>query len=86
MPTIKYYKLVTGEEVIGELVSTNSTVVVLKNVAWVDLKVSENEFNPHNVLTKHMFKEIELYTNNIVYGSKVEEPILLNIYNKIYNP
>ena len=85
MPTIKFYKLVTGEVVIGELVFANSTVVVLKNVAWVDIEDSENDSDPHNILTK-MFDEIELYTNNIVYGSKVEASNILTVYNKIYNP
>lgn len=86
MPTIKYYKLVTGEIVIGELVFANSTVVVLKNVAWVGIEDSENDSDPHNILSKNMFNEIELYTNNIVYGSKVEASNILTVYNKIYNP
>ena len=85
MPTIKFYKLVTDEVVIGELVFANSTVVVLKNVAWVGIEDSENDSDPHNILT-NMFDEIELYTNNIVYGSKVEASNILTVYNKIYNP
>lgn len=86
MPTIKFYKLVTGEVVIGELVFSNSTVVVLKNVAWVSIEDSENDSDPHNILTKNMFDEIELYTNNIIYAYKVEASNILTVYNKIYNP
>ncbi len=84
MSTIKFYQLITEEKLVGELVFANSTVVVLKNVAWIGYTYYSNDPKQYNV-AKIITGDVELYINNIVYSTDVE-PNLLKVYNNICNP
>ena len=85
MSNIKFYRLVTGEKIIGELVITTNTIVVLKNVAWVGYTYYSNDPKQHDNVTKIITGEVELYVNNILYSTDVE-PNLLKVYNNVCNP
>lgn len=85
MSNIRFYKLITEEKLVGEVVVTTNTVVVLKNVAWVGYTYYSDDHKQHDNVTKIISGDVELYVNSIVYSTEVE-PNLLRVYNTICNP
>jgi hypothetical protein len=83
MIDVKLFRIVTGEEVIAEVISENSASVVVKN-GLVVIPTGQNiGFAPWATVIDKDQPEIEVSKNFIVYIAEVDSPIKKK-YTEIY--